>query len=179
MKHIQLPLGCERVFSSAPSGRQLGPSVGFEIIPLAVGVRPQTARSFLPKASVWSLLNKTNICEPFLKDTTLLGAALLYWVFVETGAHFGAEQSGLWIVKTGRFLFQMYTFRFSDMAYRSLLVFSVTSSLILRQRATSRKVTGSIPDGVIGIFHYHNPSDRNMTLESTQPLTEMSTRNTS
>jgi hypothetical protein len=31
----------------------------------------------------------------------LLQAALLYWVFVETGAQFGVEQSGLWIVKTG------------------------------------------------------------------------------
>ena len=40
--------------------------------------------------------------------------------------------------------------------------------------ATNRKVTGSIPDGVIGIFH--NPSDGTMALVSTQPLTEMSTR---
>ena len=46
----------------------------------------------------------------------------------------------------------------------------------LRCCATNRKVTGSIPDGVIGIFHWHNPSDRAMTLGSTQPLTEMSTR---
>ena len=38
-------------------------------------------------------------------------------------------------------------------------------------------VAGSILDGVIGIFHWHNPSDRTMTLGSTQPLTEMSTRN--
>jgi hypothetical protein len=30
--------------------------------------------------------------------------------------------------------------------------------------ATSRKVAGSIPDGVIGIFHLHNPSGRTMTL---------------
>jgi len=35
---------------------------------------------------------------------------------------------------------------------------------------------GSIPDGVIGIFHCHNPSGRTMALGSTQPLTEMSTR---
>ena len=41
--------------------------------------------------------------------------------------------------------------------------------------ATNRKVTGSIPDGVIGIFHWHYPSDRTMALGSTQPLTEMST----
>ena len=30
----------------------------------------------------------------------------------------------------------------------------------LRCCATNRKVAGSIPDGVIGIFHGHNPSDR-------------------
>ena len=42
--------------------------------------------------------------------------------------------------------------------------------------ATNRKVAGSIPDGVTGIFHWHNPSDRTMALGSTQSLTEMSTR---
>jgi len=45
----------------------------------------------------------------------------------------------------------------------------------LRRCATNRKVAGSIPDDVIGIFHWHNPSDRTMALESTQPLREMST----
>jgi hypothetical protein len=49
----------------------------------------------------------------------------------------------------------------------------------LRYYATNRKVAGSIPDGVIGIFHSHNPSDRTMALGSTQPLTEMSTRSIS
>ena len=43
--------------------------------------------------------------------------------------------------------------------------------------ATSRKVAGSIPEGVIGIFHRHNPSGRTMSLGSTQSLKEMSTRN--
>ena len=43
--------------------------------------------------------------------------------------------------------------------------------------ATSRKVVGLIPDGVIGIFHWHNPSNHTMDLRSTQPLTEMSTWN--
>ena len=38
---------------------------------------------------------------------------------------------------------------------------------------------GSIPDGVNGIFHWHNSSGRTMALRSTQPLTEMSTRNIS
>ena len=49
----------------------------------------------------------------------------------------------------------------------------------LRRCAINRKVVGSISDGVIGIFHSHNPSDRTMGLGSTQPLTEMSTRSIS
>jgi hypothetical protein len=49
----------------------------------------------------------------------------------------------------------------------------------LRYCATNRKVAGSIPDCVVGIFHWHNPSYRTMALGSTQPLTEMSTRSIS
>ena len=45
--------------------------------------------------------------------------------------------------------------------------------------ATSRKIAGSIPHGIIRIFHWHNPSGRTMALGSTQPLIEMSTRNIS
>jgi hypothetical protein len=41
--------------------------------------------------------------------------------------------------------------------------------------ATSRKFVGSIPDGVTGIFHWHNPSGRTMVLWLTKPLTEMRT----
>jgi len=47
----------------------------------------------------------------------------------------------------------------------------------LRQCATSRKVASSTPDGVTGIFHILNPSGRTMALGSTQPQTEISTRN--
>jgi hypothetical protein len=36
---------------------------------------------------------------------------------------------------------------------------------------------GSIPDEVIGFFNWPNPYSSIMTLGSTQPLTEMSTRN--
>jgi len=50
---------------------------------------------------------------------------------------------------------------------------------LLRHCATIRKVAGSIPDSVTGIFHLHNPSGRTMALGLTQPLTEMSTRNIS
>jgi hypothetical protein len=49
----------------------------------------------------------------------------------------------------------------------------------LRQCATSWKIAGSIPDGVTGIFHSHNPTGRTMALGLTQPLTEISTRNNS
>jgi hypothetical protein len=42
-----------------------------------------------------------------------------------------------------------------------------------------RHVAGSITDGVIGIFHWHNPFGRTMALGSTQPLAEMSTWNIS
>jgi hypothetical protein len=38
-------------------------------------------------------------------------------------------------------------------------------------------VAGSIPDEVIEFFNFLNSSSRVMTLGSTQPLTEMSTRN--
>ena len=53
---------------------------------------------------------------------------------------------------------------------------SIAVAKWLRPCATNRKVAGSIPDGVIGIFHRHNSSDRTKALGSTQPLTEMSTR---
>jgi hypothetical protein len=46
----------------------------------------------------------------------------------------------------------------------------------LRHYATSRKVAGSKPDEV-DFFNLPNPSSRTKALESTQPLTEMSTRN--
>jgi len=45
----------------------------------------------------------------------------------------------------------------------------------LRCCTTNRKVAGSIPGGVIGIFHWQNSSDRTMALGWTQPLTEMTT----
>ena len=39
--------------------------------------------------------------------------------------------------------------------------------------------TKKIPGGVIGIFHWHNPSDSTMALGPTKPLTEMGTRSNS
>ena len=44
---------------------------------------------------------------------------------------------------------------------------------------TSRKVSGSIPVGVTGVFHRLNPSGRTVAVGSTQPPTEISTRDLS
>ena len=49
-------------------------------------------------------------------------------------------------------------------------------SSCLRQRDTSRKVAGSVPDVVNGIFHLLDPSGRTMTLGITRPVTEVNTR---
>jgi hypothetical protein len=46
-----------------------------------------------------------------------------------------------------------------------------------RHYATSGKVAGSILSDVIELIKRRNKSSRTMALESTQPLTEMSTRN--
>jgi hypothetical protein len=64
--------------------------------------------------------------------------------------------------------------------YYSLFLFLIKYlTPLLRHCATSRKVEGSIPDSVTGIFHWHNTSGRTVALGLTQPLTEMSTRNIS
>jgi len=41
---------------------------------------------------------------------------------------------------------------------------NVLKDSMFRYHATSRKVAGSIPDGVSGIFQRLNPSGRNMVL---------------
>ena len=49
----------------------------------------------------------------------------------------------------------------------------------LRHRTISRQVAGSIPNGVIGIFHWRNPSGCTMATGASHPLTAMSTRDIS
>jgi len=53
------------------------------------------------------------------------------------------------------------------------------TTITRRHCATGRKVAGTIPVGINGIFHWRNPSGRPVVLGSTQPLTETSTRNIS
>ena len=63
---------------------------------------------------------------------------------------------------------------------RILILYTSTSahrsSTVVKVLCYKLEVAGSIPDGIIGIFHLHNPSDRIVVLGSTQTLTEMSTR---
>ena len=76
-----------------------------------------------------------------------------------------------------------FTFSFSVVSELKTVFLQCRGTLLVAQLvealATNQKVAGSIPDGVIGIFHLHNPSGRTMALGLTQPLTEMSTRNIS
>jgi hypothetical protein len=64
---------------------------------------------------------------------------------------------------------------------RSLLLHHFRLCIIKRNFSLNYKkaLCLLIPDRVIGIFHWHNPSDRTMALGSIQPLTEMSTRSIS
>ena len=84
-----------------------------------------------------------------------------------------------------RVLLSLFCFSITPLMFRTYIWFMYHSHGVTRWRswlrhcATSRKVTSSIPGGVIGIFHWHNHSGRTMALGLTKPLTEMSTRNIS
>ena len=51
------------------------------------------------------------------------------------------------------------TFRLNILPYN--LYLGTAMAQWLRRSATNRKVAGSIPDGVTGIFHWYNPSELN------------------
>jgi hypothetical protein len=57
------------------------------------------------------------------------------------------------------------------------VTFSIIIIITIIIIATGQKVAGSVSDEVIGFFNLPNPSSRTSALGSTQPLTEMSTRN--
>jgi hypothetical protein len=52
-----------------------------------------------------------------------------------------------------------------------------TAAQLVGHCATSRKVAGWILQEFIGFFNWPNPSSSTMALGSTEPLTQMSTRN--
>jgi hypothetical protein len=64
-------------------------------------------------------------------------------------------------------------------AYWTLFQMDTRWCSCLRHCVTTWKVTGLIPGGVFEIFRWHNPSGRTMALQSTLPLTGMSTKNIS
>jgi hypothetical protein len=64
-------------------------------------------------------------------------------------------------------------------SYNSRLAKGYAVAQCLRHCAINRKIVGWIPDGVTGFYHWHNLFGRTMALASTQPLTEMSTKNIS
>jgi hypothetical protein len=72
-----------------------------------------------------------------------------------------------------------------DMSWKNNVLLSGNSYRLYNKehgghaKSTSWKVVGSNPDGVIGIFHLHNPFGLTLALGSTQPLTKMSTRDIS
>jgi hypothetical protein len=68
-----------------------------------------------------------------------------------------------------------FTYLYVKTKMKCIVTIGTAVAQWLRYCATNQKVAGSIPDGVIDI----NSSDRTMALESSQPLTEMSTRSIS
>jgi hypothetical protein len=73
-------------------------------------------------------------------------------------------------------LFSNYCFIHTVDAEKSYLSIYITTAYVLGHYATSQKVVGLNPDGLI-FFSLPNPSSCTMALGSTQLITEMSTRN--
>jgi hypothetical protein len=77
---------------------------------------------------------------------------------------------------------EIYSFRISlrsslKVYFTIILLFTTRFCSWLTHYVTSRMVAGSIPDDIIGFINYPNPTSLTIALASTQPLTEMSTRN--
>jgi hypothetical protein len=102
-----------------------------------------------------------------------LHIALHCFVFC-IGGSYGMDQN---VLEKGRTKYLIIR-SFGIINQYSLKPWGPRSCSWLRHCATNRQVAGSIFDGVSGFSHWHNPAGRTMALVSTQPLTEMSTRNT-
>jgi hypothetical protein len=66
---------------------------------------------------------------------------------------------------------------FKGLKYTSYTNTKLWDLTIAAWGTTRRKVAGSVPDGIKGIFHWLNFSGHNMSTWPTRPLKEMSTRN--
>ena len=74
------------------------------------------------------------------------------------------------------YLLSFYPLFFGFLMFWLLSVGPLFPTYSFSYYATNRKVAGSIPDDIIGIFRWRNPSVRTMTLGSTQSLIKMRTR---
>ena len=132
----------------------------------------------------WCLLHVSNRRFHIQEDGCIYSYGLVCFTYISTSS---LIDSGVRSTVTPQSNVALDFFRVLNKEHYSFTVYSLNLSKHggtwwrswLRHCAISRKVLGSIPDGVIGIFHWHNPSGRTVALGSTQPLTEMSTRNTS
>ena len=105
------------------------------------------------------------------------------WETGRTGEDLLASSIGLWCFELGALnavcwvkFFVDYHFKRDEEKFRSHPINQYCFLWwrnYLRHCPSSWKVAWSIPNGVIGIFHWHNPSCRTMTLGSFQPLTEI------
>ena len=135
---------------------------------------------FIGEVSVWFVVVRhfhTLQAQSVNNVSSWLGPIL----FTDTIICFGSFQQ---VIKCVLFVLFIFFVRFTSESYLlfSMVVISLGGTWWrswLRHCAISRKVAGSIPHGVTGFFHWHNPSRRTMALGSTQPLTELSTRNNS
>ena len=91
----------------------------------------------------------------------------------------GAKSRGGWGDTTWRKWYKLLR-TFNSEEFMVVWKYKVNLTIILVMRwcswlghcTTNRQVVGLISGGVIGLFHWHKPSNRTMTLVSTQPLTK-------
>jgi len=62
-------------------------------------------------------------------------------------------------------IMNVYEMHYFSYLFDKVLYILDRGGTVVKCCATIRKVAGSIPDGFIGIFYWHNPSDRSMVLE--------------
>ena len=116
---------------------------------------------------VWSAVKRTNV----IVSQFMINFYMLTWRIWWAPNNASGWQMGFNSALKG--------LRGKNSLYTTLHTCQMQWSSRFRHCATNRKVVGSIPDGVIGIFPCHNTSGRTVTLGLTQPLTQKSTRNTS
>ena len=132
-----------------------------------------------PLAFLFSLIHATRLAHFTLLYLIILilfvegtnqGGPGYWWCSIGDNKHYRPV--------SGRYCAVAYHWTFITFPLEAMILprFGTAVAQWLRCCATNRKVAGSLPDSVFGIFHWHNPSGRTMALESIQPLTEMSTR---